>query len=247
MTALRPHLGSFAGRPTNLFPPSHQQLVRGLATLAIEKSNGSPKVELRPYQEDSIQSVLDYLARGEKRLGISLATGSGKTVSGLRRIDVHISLFQKQISNTSQVIFSHLIDRVPAPNRDATQTLILAHRRELVEQAARHCQNLYPDKRVEVEMGNQHASGIADITVASVQSIMSGDRLMRFDPDRFKLLLVDEAHHVVASRYLDVLTHFKLLGPEERGSTALVGMSATFSRFDGLKLGAAIDHIVYHK
>lgn len=28
---------------------------------------------------------------------------------------------------------------------------------------------------------------------------------------------------------------------------ALIGVSATFSRFDGLKLGHAIDHIVYHK
>lgn len=40
----------------------------------------SPKVELRPYQKSSIDAVLDYVARGEKRLGLSLATGSGKTV-----------------------------------------------------------------------------------------------------------------------------------------------------------------------
>lgn len=42
--------------------------------------NASPKVELRPYQKASITAVLEYLARGEKRLGLSLATGSGKTV-----------------------------------------------------------------------------------------------------------------------------------------------------------------------
>ena len=147
------------------------------------------------------------------------------------------------------MIFSHLIDRVPAPSPDATQTLILAHRRELVEQAARHCRNLYPDKTVDVEMGNQRASGLADITIASVQSIMSGDRIMRYDPNRFKLLLVDEAHHIVAPSYLDVLRHFKLLAKEkeQQGNTALVGVSATFSRSDGLRLGAAVDHIVYHK
>ena len=47
-------------------------------------ARGAPvanSVKLRPYQEDSIQAVLKYLADGEKRLGISLATGSGKTVS----------------------------------------------------------------------------------------------------------------------------------------------------------------------
>ena len=37
-------------------------------------------ITLREYQEECIQSVLAYLAKGHKRLGISLATGSGKTV-----------------------------------------------------------------------------------------------------------------------------------------------------------------------
>lgn len=151
--------------------------------------------------------------------------------------------------NERKVIFSHLIDRVPSPTPDASQTLILAHRRELVEQAARHCRSLYPDKHVDVEMGSQHATGLADITVASVQSIISGDRLMRYNPNRFKLLLVDEAHHIVAPSYLEVLRHFKLADKEKerQGQTALVGVSATFSRSDGLRLGAAVDHIVYHK
>lgn len=45
---------------------------------AVRQNTSS--VQLRPYQEDSIQSVLEYLAKGERRLGISLATGAGKTV-----------------------------------------------------------------------------------------------------------------------------------------------------------------------
>jgi len=95
-------------------------------------------------------------------------------------------------------------------------------------------------------MANSHASGSADITVASVQSIMSGDRIDKFDPSKFKLVLVDEAHHIVAAQYLEVLKHFQLY-PEPHGTPVLVGVSATFSRHDGLKLGAAIDNIVYHR
>jgi ATP-dependent helicase IRC3 len=184
------------------------------------------KVQLREYQEECIQAVLSYLDAGHKRLGISLATGSGKTV-----------------------IFTHLIDRIPAVG-DATQTLILAHRRELVEQAARHCTNVYPAKHVDIEMGSNQASGAADITVASIQSIMSGERLRKFDPARFKLILVDEAHHIVSQTYLDMLGHFRLRHTADWSKTtapALVGVSATFSRFDGRALGAVIDHIVYHR
>jgi ATP-dependent helicase IRC3 len=37
-------------------------------------------IVLRDYQEEAIQSVLRYLGDGHRRLGISLATGAGKTV-----------------------------------------------------------------------------------------------------------------------------------------------------------------------
>lgn len=75
---------------------------------------------------------------------------------------------------------------------------------------------------------------------------MSGDRIEKFFPGQFKLILVDEAHHIVAKSYREVLGYFGLNGPTE-DSPVLVGVSATFSRPDGLKLGTAIDHIVYHK
>lgn len=151
-------------------------------------------------------------------------------------------------SRSFQVVFTRLIDRVKPHTENATQTLILAHRQELVEQAAKHCTNAYPGKTVEVEMSNMHASGNADITVASIQSIVSGNRMEKFNPANFKLVLVDEAHHVVAPGYMKTLEYFGLSeGSVTKASPALVGVSATFSRFDGLKLGAAIDEIVYHK
>lgn len=115
-----------------------------------------------------------------------------------------------------------------------------------MEQAARHCAEVYPTKSVEIEMGNLHASGRADITIASIMSIISSDRISKFDPRSFKLILVDEAHHIVAKGYMDTLRYFGLLGTLQE-SPALVGVSATLSRFDGLKLGAVIDHIVYHR
>ncbi len=145
-----------------------------------------------------------------------------------------------------QVIFTQLIDRIKPRSEVATQTLVLAHRRELVEQAARHCANAYPDKTIDVEMGKLRASGTADITLASLQSLLSKDRYLKLDPGRFKLILVDEAHHIVAPGYLKILDHLGL-SQKRQDSPHLIGVSATFSRFDGLRLGAVIDEIVYHK
>jgi superfamily II DNA or RNA helicase len=59
-------------------------------TLATVVHSGPPivheqAIRLRQYQEECIQSVLSYLEKGHKRLGISLATGSGKTVGLLSR------------------------------------------------------------------------------------------------------------------------------------------------------------------
>ncbi|KAI9805974.1 MAG: hypothetical protein M1825_000588 [Sarcosagium campestre] len=212
--------------PAACRPPRCKALVHAARHASASRAavGTSIPVQLRQYQEDCIQSVLSYLNKGHKRLGISLATGSGKTV-----------------------IFTQLIDRIRPRGGEANQTLILVHRRELVEQAAAHCANAYPSKTIEVEMGSSHASGLADITIASVRSICSGNRIEKFNPSRFKLILVDEAHHIVASGYMDTLRHFGLLDTVLADCPALVGVSATFSRFDGLKLGAAIDHIVYHK
>lgn len=198
-------------------------------------------IRLRGYQEECIQSVLSYLANGHRRLGVSLATGSGKTVS----MD-YSTIFTFLM--VSKVIFTRLIDRVSPPSQHATRTLILVHRRELVEQAARHCAEAYPFKSIEIEMGNLHASGMADITIASVQSITSGDRMNKFDPKGYKLILVDEAHHIVASGYMETLRYFGVIGHADTAhAPALVGVSATLSRFDGLRLSDAIDHVVYHK
>ncbi|KAL9114486.1 MAG: hypothetical protein Q9227_001567 [Pyrenula ochraceoflavens] len=211
--------------------------------LATSTATGLPPalvnegVKLRQYQEECIQSVLAHINNGEKRLAISLATGGGKTV-----------------------VFTQLIDRIPPKNSSANRTLIIVHRRELLEQAARHCEQAYPHKKIEVEMANSHASGMADITVASIQTLVKPDRLRKFRPDEFKLVLVDEVHHIVAGSYLRVLEHFRLkLPPGELSSQiksrkeqfkdapTLVGVTATASRFDGLSLGAALDQIVYHK
>ncbi|ORY86217.1 P-loop containing nucleoside triphosphate hydrolase protein [Protomyces lactucae-debilis] len=201
-------------RPSLHYLSTNRSSLAGTATKFARSA-----VTLRPYQEECIQSCITAIQEGKRRIAVSLATGSGKTV-----------------------IFTHLIERVPEEGK-RTQTLILVHRKELADQAAGHCSRTYPEKRIELEMGTTQASGTADITVCSVQSLIR--RLDKFDPSRVKLILIDEAHHAAAASYLDVLAHFGADTPES--NCIVIGVSATLSRTDGLQLGSALDHIVYHR
>lgn len=63
---------------------SNFSVFRGFTTATTTVSNIATtplKIQLRKYQEECIQAVLAHLDEGYKRLGVSLATGSGKTVS----------------------------------------------------------------------------------------------------------------------------------------------------------------------
>lgn len=98
-------------------------------------------------------------------------------------------------------------------------------------------------------MANKHATGMADITVASIASIVSKDRLDKFNSENYKLILIDECHHAVSTTYMKTLDHFGALHPEKNGGShpVVVGVSATMSRHDGLKMGTILDYVVYHK
>ena len=100
--------------------PKISDITRLIPPTALQPS---PNRSLRPYQEECVEACLKAIEQGKRRLGISLATGAGKTV-----------------------IFTNLIGKVQLGDSKRYQTLILVHRRELVEQAARHCIEVYPDK-----------------------------------------------------------------------------------------------------
>lgn len=109
---------------TELAKPRKAPKIKDISRLIPPTSlSPSPSRPLRPYQEECVEACLKAISEGKRRLGISLATGAGKTV-----------------------IFTNLIGEVQLEDTKRYQTIILVHRRELVEQAARHCVSVYPDK-----------------------------------------------------------------------------------------------------
>ncbi|KDQ16273.1 hypothetical protein BOTBODRAFT_30973 [Botryobasidium botryosum FD-172 SS1] len=198
----------------------------------------APSVVLRPYQEACIESCVEALNSGVSRIGVSAPTGSGKTT-----------------------IFVSLISRLPTPpNRpSATRAIVIVNSIELAKQAAQQVKTMCPDLSVEVEQGQRYkASGAADVTVATYQTLMGSRRLAKFDPTTIKAVIVDEAHHAAAPSYIRVLSHFdpsiraSFLRDETQTANdtldvpSIIGFSATFSRHDGLALGKVFQRIVYH-
>ncbi|EMD42116.1 hypothetical protein CERSUDRAFT_147660 [Gelatoporia subvermispora B] len=193
-------------------------------------------VTLRPYQENCIETCLDALREGSTRIGVSLPTGSGKTT-----------------------VFISLLSRIDPPKKSprANQALIIVNSIELALQAAAQTEKLCPEWSVEIEQGQKHeASGQADVTVATYQTLLRPNRLAKFDPKRLKAIIIDEAHHAAAPAYRRILSHFDpeikhpdawFQAPVLRHPVPILGFSATFSRHDGLALGSVFERIVYHR
>eukprot|EP00048_Salpingoeca_helianthica_P003780 m.70538 g.70538 ORF g.70538 m.70538 type:complete len:848 (-) comp12894_c0_seq1:20-2563(-) len=184
-----------------------------------------PSIVLRNYQRECLDTCLSLFRHKEMRQAISLPVGSGKTV-----------------------VFAHLIKELPAPTPQATRTLVLAHREELLQQARAKIQQINPTLRVSVLASKVKPDVNADVIVASVASLgrQGSARLPSLDPATFKCIIIDEAHHAVSPTYVRILQHFNVYGFKPSGShIALWGCSATLQRHDGVALGNVFKTISY--
>lgn len=157
-------------------------------------------ISLFDYQEEDRAKVVDDFLAGENRLLGVWPTGSGKTVLFS---ELHLEPRMKQ-----------WLHSFPPEKR---QILVLAHRDELIKQAVSKIQRSNPDLFIGVEKADQRAAPDSDVIVASVQTLSAsrGKRLKRLDPTRFRLVVVDEAHHAASPSYIAILQHFGFLPPAE--------------------------------
>ncbi len=161
---------------------------------------------LRGYQMAALDSITQGFEQHDKQLAV-MPTGSGKTV-----------LFGKA-----------------AEHYQPRRTLVLVHREELIWQAVdkiRRATGLF----AEVEMGEHRAGFSAPVVVASVQTLMRESRRSRWPRDHFGLVVVDEAHHVLADSYLSTLGYFDEF-------SYVLGVTATPDRGDKKSLGKYFDNI----
>lgn len=121
--------------------------------------------------------------------------------------------------------------------RQGDRVLILAHRGELLEQAADKIGRstglgCATEKAEETCLGSWFR-----ITVGSVQSLMRESRLNKFDEDYFNTIIIDEAHHCISDSYQRVLNHFH--------DAKVLGVTATPDRGDMKNLGSVFENLSY--
>ena len=166
---------------------------------------------LRPYQQQARERIHTEWENGHTRTLLVLPTGTGKTI----------------------VFASVAADQVRAGDR----VLILAHRGELLEQAA---------DKLQRSTGLVSAVEKADATclntwfrvvVGSVQTLQRTARLERFSHDYFGTIIIDEAHHAITDGYRRILDYF--------GSAKVLGVTATPDRGDMRNLGEVFDSLAF--
>ncbi|MEK4453917.1 DEAD/DEAH box helicase [Paenibacillus sp. FSL L8-0506] len=168
-------------------------------------------MELRQYQQESRQSIQAEWEKGVQRTLLVLPTGCGKTI-----------------------VFSKVIeDRV----RLGERVLVLAHRGELLDQAADKLSKstglgCATEKAEQTSIGSWFR-----VVVGSVQTLMRDKRLRQFAADHFDTIIIDEAHHCLSDSYQRVLDYFK--------EANVLGVTATPDRGDMRNLGSYFESLAY--
>ena len=166
---------------------------------------------LRPYQQGAREKVHAEWEAGRLRTLTVLPTGTGKTI-----------------------VFSAVAeDQVRAGDR----VLILAHRGELLDQAA---EKLKKSTGLGCAVEKAESSCLNSwyrVTVGSVQSLQRPQRLEKFPHDYFGTIIIDEAHHAITDGYRRILDWF--------GGARVLGVTATPDRGDMRNLGEVFDSLAY--
>lgn len=144
--------------------------------------------------------------------------------------------FRKQLvvsptGSGKTLMFSWMAERL-----DPKRVCILAHREELIEQAIEklhRATGIFAQK----EKAEHRASLQSQVVVGSIQT-MQRDRLQRWPKDHFDLVIVDEAHHILADSYKKTLAHFD-------SHAAVVGVTATPDRGDKKNLGQYFNRVAF--
>lgn len=168
-------------------------------------------MELRPYQQEAKKAVFEQWEQGFVKTLLVLPTGTGKTI-------VFAKITEECVANGKRV-------------------LILAHRGELLDQAADKIKKATGLGCSVEKAENSCLDSWFRVTVGSVQTLMREKRLNQFDRNYFDTIIIDEAHHCISESYQKILNYFE--------NADVLGVTATPDRGDMKNLGQVFESLAY--
>lgn len=168
-------------------------------------------MELRPYQQEAKEAVFEQWDNGIRKTLLVLPTGCGKTI-----------------------VFAKITEDCV---RKGERVLILAHRGELLDQAADKLKKTTGLNSAVEKAESSCLGSWFRVVVGSVQTLMREKRLGQFPEDYFNTIIIDEAHHCISDSYQKVLKHF----PDAH----VLGVTATPDRGDMRNLGQYFESLAY--
>ncbi|WP_414552510.1 DEAD/DEAH box helicase [Anabaena sp. CCY 0017] len=163
--------------------------------------------QLRDYQRQWIKGIWNSWKKGNRRVLAQLPTGAGKTVC-----------------------FAHICHKF---FQQQQQVLVIAHRIELITQAAEKLEQIVGESVGIIKGGYPHHPE-RRIQIASIQTLAR--RELSELPLNIGLLLFDEAHHASASSYRRLIEHYQ--------NAQILGVTATPQRIDGQGFQELFDDLV---
>ena len=168
-------------------------------------------ITLRPYQSEAVARIREEWEMGHLHTLCVMATGLGKTIT-------FAAIAEKEVC-------------------DGHRVLILAHRGELLEQAADKIRTSV-GLTCSIEKADQTCRGTWNrVTVGSIQSLQQPKRLESFPPDYWDTIIIDEAHHVLSDGYRRVIDYFS--------GARLLGVTATPDRGDMRSLSEVFESCAF--
>lgn len=177
---------------------------------AAADSNITPFFEPRGAQIEALCALEDTRAEGARRALVAAATGVGKT---------YLAAFD---------------------SKDFARVLFVAHREEILVQAAISFQNVRHSDNYGFFNGKEKSTD-KDVIFASVATLGRAAYLNEkyFAPDYFDYLVIDEFHHAVNDQYRRIVDYFK--------PKFLLGLTATPERLDGRNIYEICDYNVSYE
>lgn len=166
------------------------------------------KYTILPHQKQILDKLAVIREGGVRRNLIVAATGTGKTV--ISAFDYKV--FTEQTEGTHRLLF-------------------VAHREEILKQSRRTYRSVLLDANFgDIWVGDSRPQNGIDHLFISVQTFNSKyERIFSGLPaDYYDYIVIDEAHHLVADSYRNIISKFT--------PKLLVGLTATPERMDGVSL-----------